>query len=128
MMLVQALTAGFLFQLTTALPSASSSLEARQKAAGACVDYHIFLTRGAGDPYPGTSGPLPALVCKGLSSCDYEDVLYVGTFDKVCASVDVGVVNATKQITSYASKCPNSKLVLVGHSEVRLESLVDVKL
>jgi hypothetical protein len=63
------------------------------------------MTRGAGDSYPGTLGGLPALVCKGVASCNFEDVLYTGTFDRVCASVDVGVVNATQQIKSYAARC-----------------------
>lgn len=75
------------------------------------------MARGAGDPYPGTLGGLPALVCKGVASCDYEDILYVSTFDKVCNSVDIGVANATQQITSYGKRCSNAKLALIGHSE-----------
>jgi hypothetical protein len=79
----------------------------------------MFMARGAGDPYPGSSGALPPLVCKGLTSCDYEDILYVGTFDKVCNSVEVGVKNATQQVQSYGARCPTSKLVMIGHSEAR---------
>jgi hypothetical protein len=85
------------------LQIASSSAVNPQKCqtpSGPCKDYHMFITRGVGDFYPSTLGGLPALVCKGISSCDYEDVLYTGTFDKVCASVDVGVQNATQQIKS----------------------------
>ena len=105
--------------VAAALVSASA-LELRQQLPGAaCKDVHLFLARGAGDPYPGTQGPLVAAVCdSSLPSCDHEDILYVGTFDRVCNSVQVGVVNATNQITAYAARCPNSKLVLCGHSEV----------
>ena len=109
---------GLLLISWLSLVSASPlALDARQTPSGPCKDYHIFMARGAGDPYPGTLGGLPALVCKGVTSCDYEDILYVGTFDKVCNSVDVGVVNATQQIKSYGQRCPNAKLAVVGHSE-----------
>ncbi|OAL57378.1 alpha/beta-hydrolase [Pyrenochaeta sp. DS3sAY3a] len=107
--------------LSTLLPLTASTphppLLPRQTPSGPCKDHHIFMARGAGDPYPGTLGGLPALVCKGVASCDYEDILYVGTFDKVCASVDVGVVNATMQIRSYGARCPGAKLAVLGHSE-----------
>ena len=82
-----------------------------------CKQIHLFLARGAGDPYPGTQGPLVPAVCDALPSCDHEDILYVGTFDRVCNSVQVGVANATSQIAAYAARCPESKLVLCGHSE-----------
>lgn len=100
------------------LSAYSATLQPRQQASSGCEDVHLFLSRGAGDPYPGTQGPLVDAICGGLPSCDYEDVLYVGTFDRVCESVTTGVVNATAQITTYAERCPESKLVLCGHSEV----------
>ncbi|PKS12062.1 hypothetical protein jhhlp_001358 [Lomentospora prolificans] len=112
--------AALLFLVTAhvaALPNGSSVLSPRQVLPTTCKDVHLFLARGAGDPYPGTQGPLVDVVCEGLVSCDHEDVLYVGTFDRVCDSVTTGVVNATRQITEYAQKCPDSKLVLCGHSE-----------
>lgn len=96
--------------------AAPQELAARQS--DACHDVHLFLARGAGDTYPGTQGPLVEPICKGFTSCGYENVLYVGTFDKVCNSVTVGVANETNQITSYAARCPKAKLVLCGHSEV----------
>lgn len=92
-------------------------IQERQTLSGPCKDYHIFQARGAGDSYPGLLGGVLSLVCKGVASCDYEDILYVGTFDKVCNSVDVGVVNATQQIRSYGARCPNAKLAVLGHSE-----------
>lgn len=101
-----------------ALSAHSATIHPRQQPSTGCEDVHLFLSRGAGDPYPGTQGPLVDAICGGLESCDYEDVLYVGTFDRVCESVTTGVVNATAQITDYAGRCPDSKLVLCGHSEV----------
>lgn len=101
-----------------ALGAHSATLYPRQQPSEGCEDVHLFLSRGAGDPYPGTQGPLVDAICGDLASCDYEDVLYVGTFDRVCESVTTGVVNATAQITDYAGRCPDSKLVLCGHSEV----------
>ena len=103
---------------TFMLSAFSAALQLRQEPSTGCEDVHLFLSRGAGDPYPGTQGPLVDAICGGLPSCDYEDVLYVGTFDQVCDSVTTGVVNATSQITSYAERCPEAKLVLCGHSEV----------
>lgn len=96
----------------------SAVLHPRQQPSVGCEDVHLFLSRGAGDPYPGTQGPLVDAICGDLPSCDYEDILYVGTFDRVCESVTTGVVNATAQLTDYAERCPDSKLVLCGHSEV----------
>lgn len=107
-----------LLALALTLSAHGASLRCRQQAPTDCKDVHLFLSRGAGDPYPGTQGPLIDAICGGLPSCDYEDVLYVGTFDAVCESVTTGVVNATAQITSYAERCPEAKLVLCGHSEV----------
>ncbi|KAK0649776.1 hypothetical protein B0T16DRAFT_389763 [Cercophora newfieldiana] len=102
---------------SSAATVSETQLIARQTASSGCKDVHLFLARGAGDPYPGTQGPLVPAVCDSLPSCDHEDILYVGTFDRVCNSVQVGVVNATNQITAYAARCPESKLVLCGHSE-----------
>ncbi|KAK5662612.1 hypothetical protein OQA88_8526 [Cercophora sp. LCS_1] len=106
-----------LFLLTLPTLAAATALTPRQKPSGACSAVHLFLARGAGDPYPGTQGPLVPAVCDTLPSCDHEDILYVGTFDRVCNSVQIGVANATSQITAYAARCPESKLVLCGHSE-----------
>lgn len=103
---------------STLILAAALPLALAQQASVGCKEVHLFLARGAGDPYPGTQGPLVPAVCGTLPSCDHEDILYVGTFDRVCNSVQVGVVNATNQITAYAARCPDAKLVLCGHSEV----------
>lgn len=52
---------------------------------------------------------LPGSVSVGLS--------YPATLDNYESSENTGVVNLKKAITSYATSCPNSKIVLLGYSQ-----------
>lgn len=83
-----------------------------------CTDVHIFLAKGWNEPYPGRQGKLAGAICYGLESCDYEDILFYNTPDAdYCASVTEGNTNGVAQMTAYAERCPDSKLVLTGYSQ-----------
>ncbi|KAI8960435.1 carbohydrate esterase family 5 protein [Daldinia sp. FL1419] len=100
-----------LFKAATATPI---NLDERQAT---CEDIHFFIARGSTEPYPGRQEDLVNRVCKGLSSCGYEDIIYPATFEDYCNSAYAGVANGTAQITAYAESCPNAKLVLTGYSQ-----------
>ncbi|TLD20281.1 hypothetical protein PspLS_08700, partial [Pyricularia sp. CBS 133598] len=95
--------------------AAPAALEERQAP---CQDVHIFLARGTSEPYPGRQELTVNAICKGRSSCGFENIQYPAAFEPTyCSSVAQGVSNGINQITAYASRCPNSKLVLSGYSQ-----------
>ena len=100
----------------TGLAAASpiTTLEGRQAA---CQSVHVFIARGSTEPYPGGQGALATAICSGVTSCGYEDITYPATFENYCASAGAGVSNGIAQITAYANRCPNAKLVLTGYSQ-----------
>jgi hypothetical protein len=83
-----------------------------------CQDVHIFLARGNNEPYPGRQGTLVAAICEGVDSCGYEDLIYSALYtDLSCQTTYDGTVAGHTQLTSYADRCPNSKLILAGYSQ-----------
>ncbi|KAF7551382.1 hypothetical protein G7Z17_g5062 [Cylindrodendrum hubeiense] len=83
-----------------------------------CKDVHVFLARGNNEPYPGRQGTLATAICKGLDSCDYEDIKFYNPLESIyCDSVFEGAANGISQITAYNKACPNSKLVVSGYSQ-----------
>ncbi|KAL1849970.1 hypothetical protein Plec18167_008329 [Paecilomyces lecythidis] len=86
-----------------------------------CSSIHFFLARGTGEAYPGKVADIANGACAQLGgTCDYEDIIYPAyTNDTTgfCMSIEAGVQNGTKQLTDYAERCPDSKLVLGGYSQ-----------
>lgn len=104
----------------TALLAAVSIVSAApsQKRQDGCADVHIFLAKGWNEPYPGRQGKLAGSICWSLESCDYEDIYFSNApEDDYCASVTEGAASGVAQMTAYAERCPNSKLVLSGYSQ-----------
>lgn len=83
-----------------------------------CEDVHFFLARGNNEPYPGRQGDLVAATCDGLSSCGYEDLIYSALYtDLSCQTTYDGTLAGFSQLTAYAERCPDSKLILAGYSQ-----------
>ncbi|KAF2111133.1 Alpha/Beta hydrolase protein [Lophiotrema nucula] len=93
-----------------------------------CTTYHIFVARGTDAKLPGRQGELIRLICAKISytnpniTCGYENIEYSAksrfvSKDSWCASADAGVVSGQRQMTAYAEKCPDSKLILLGYSQ-----------
>lgn len=83
-----------------------------------CDDVHFFLARGNNEAYPGRQGALVEATCNGLASCGYEDLYYSALYtDLSCQTTYDGAVAGHVQMTAYAQKCPNSKLILAGYSQ-----------
>ena len=100
------------FVLATAVAAAPA------KRQTPCSAVHIFLSKGWNEPYPGRQGKLAGAICSSIDSCDYEDILFSNTpDDDYCGSVTEGNTNGVAQMTAYAERCPNSKLVLTGYSQ-----------
>jgi acetylxylan esterase len=106
-----------MFKLATAL-LATVAIAAPTKRQSPCTDVHIFLAKGWNEPYPGRQGALAGAICYGRESCDYEDILFYNAPDAdYCASVTEGNTNGVAQMTAYAERCPDSKLILTGYSQ-----------
>lgn len=104
--------------LSTSTAHPLSGWTKRQTIGGPCTDVHIFLAKGWNEEYPGRQGKLAGAICSGLSSCDYEDIQFYNTPDAdYCASVTEGDTNGVAQMTAYADRCPDSRLVLSGYSQ-----------
>ncbi|KAL2436327.1 hypothetical protein ABEF95_008406 [Exophiala dermatitidis] len=101
-----------------ALTWAVSTAEPIGRREESCKDVHIFLAKGNNEPYPGRQGKLAGAICYGLDSCDYEDIQYYNPVEAdYCASVTEGAQNGLSQVTAYAARCPDAKLVLSGYSQ-----------
>ncbi|KAK5086890.1 hypothetical protein LTR05_004060 [Lithohypha guttulata] len=93
-----------------------SDVETRQDTS--CAAVHIFLAKGWNETYPGRQGKLAGAICYGLESCDYEDILFYNAPEAdYCASITEGNNNGHAQMSEYASRCPDSQLVLSGYSQ-----------
>lgn len=91
---------------------------AAAQACTPCQDVHIFLARGNNEPYPGRQGTLVAAICENVASCGYEDLIYSALYtDLSCQTTYDGTVAGHTQLTSYADRCPNSKLIVAGYSQ-----------
>ncbi|KAI1441592.1 carbohydrate esterase family 5 protein [Annulohypoxylon stygium] len=93
-------------------------VDAQSTGTGSCTETHIFLSRGNNEPYPGRQGKLVDAICSGLSSCDYEDIVFDNALEtEYCGAVEAGRKAGVDQITAYAKKCPDAKLVVSGYSQ-----------
>ncbi|KAH7070088.1 Alpha/Beta hydrolase protein [Paraphoma chrysanthemicola] len=89
-----------------------------------CKAYHIFISRGSDEPYPGRQGNITREICSTLGSkdCGFENIEYPAKStawgkDEWCKSAAKGAANGQSQMKAYAQKCPNSKLILLGFSQ-----------
>ncbi|RMZ16771.1 hypothetical protein D0862_01097 [Hortaea werneckii] len=110
-----------LLALSSSLLFAAPALT-QSTGTGSCTDVHIFLGKGWNSRYDNQrQTQLVDAICNDLGSdvsCDYEDIILnnlEGT--EYCPAVEEGDQNGKQQITAYAQKCPESKLVLSGYSQ-----------
>lgn len=85
-----------------------------------CSKVHIIVARASTEPIgTGIIGVVAKQVQSQVSGTDIVAVDYPATLDNYVTSQTAGVVAMTKMVTDYAVTCPNSKLVLMGYSQVR---------
>lgn len=89
-----------------------------------CRPFHVFLTRGSDEPYPGRLGNVTKEICAGIGEddCSFENVQFPAKstawgVDEWCKSAAKGAANGQAQIKAYVDKCPDSKLMLLGFSQ-----------
>lgn len=89
-----------------------------------CSPYHVFLTRGSDEPYPGRLGNITSEICRELGDgdCTFENIEYPAKStawgqDEWCKSAGKGAANGQAQVKAYAEKCSHSKLILLGYSQ-----------
>jgi hypothetical protein len=106
---------------SVALVSASSSYDtnvALSRRQDSCNAVHLFLARGNNEPYPGRQQAMVQAVCDGVSNCGYEDLIYSALYtDLSCQTAYDAVHAAYAQVSEYACRCPDAKLVLTGYSQ-----------
>ncbi|RYP03672.1 hypothetical protein DL764_004977 [Monosporascus ibericus] len=111
------LAATVLSSLSLLLALAAPAVKAEERRAN-CDSVHVFLARGTNEPYPGRQSAVVSAICNGISNCGYEDITYpASTSPSYCNSVEAGIIGGTSQISAYANRCPNAKLVLSGYSQ-----------
>lgn len=94
---------------------------------GDCASIHIFAARGSGEPAGlGAVGQLAELIQRdNLSTTTVEAIDYPALLDpndptRYAFSSHVGVSAVMWQVTDYYNRCPDSKFVLLGYSQVRV--------
>lgn len=95
----------------------SKQLLARQELNTKCDQIHYIIARGTTEGYPGSLGSLVDILLAKFPNSDYEDIIYPATQETITDSYWQGLANGTQQIKSYADKCPDSKIVLMGYSQ-----------
>lgn len=85
-----------------------------------CPGIHIFGARETTAPAGyGTGGQFIDLILAAYSGSTAEAIVYPAQGGSAYgSSVQQGTKNIASQINSFNAKCPNSKLVVVGYSQV----------
>lgn len=90
-----------------------------------CSPVHVFAARGSGEPAgPGTIGRLAELIQRDnprtdtVEAIDYPALLDPNDPTRYAFSTHIGVSAVMWQVTNYYNRCPNSKVVLLGYSQV----------
>ncbi|KAK5171861.1 uncharacterized protein LTR77_003497 [Saxophila tyrrhenica] len=131
------LTKTALLSLLAACTASASPIDADLEARQSCPQIHIFgnqiyqkiskmvltIVKGAREttapPGYGSAGTVVNLILNAYPGSTAEVLNYPasGSNPTYSQSVATGTQNVCNQVSSYASRCPNSKLVLVGYSQ-----------
>jgi acetylxylan esterase len=105
-----------------AVGAAAAPLEERQS----CPNIHVFGARETTAPAGyGSAGTFVNLILQAYPGSTAEAINYPaqGNSNQAYASsVQAGTQNIANQINSYNRQCPNTKLVVVGYSQVCRET------
>ncbi|KAJ4376339.1 hypothetical protein N0V83_001622 [Neocucurbitaria cava] len=102
-----------------------NTTEVLQYESSSCTPFHIFLSRGSDEPYPGRLGNITSEICAtigGTKACGFESIQYPAKstawgVDVWCKSAAKGAANGQAQMKAYSEKCPDAKLILLGFSQ-----------
>jgi hypothetical protein len=97
---------------------AARYLEERQ---GGCAPVHILVARGSAEPEgEGSTGRLSTTLKRSIPGATSEAINYPAKLSPYPQSEAQGVQACKNQMTAYAKRCPQSKVVLMGYSQVCL--------
>ena len=83
-----------------------------------CSDVHIIVDRATGEePSQGVIGTLATLISERIPGVTVEWVDYPAVLMPYDQSTDTGIRMTKDSIRSYADKCANAKIVLLGYSQ-----------
>jgi acetylxylan esterase len=103
------------------LVAGSAILDKRQTG---CSSVHILVGRGSGEPKgEGATGRLSTTLKRSIAGATSEAVDYPAKLSPYPQSESTGVQAVKEQMTAYVKKCPQSKIVLMGYSQVEILSL-----
>lgn len=109
------------FLLLASALLAAGGASAQNSSTSACVTgqaVHMIIARASLEPAgTGIIGQVATQVQQQLPGSDLEAVDYPATLDNYPQSEAAGVAAMTTLATSYAARCPSSKLVLMGYSQ-----------
>ena len=90
-----------------------------QKQQSACAPVHIIVARGSGEPQgEGATGRLASRLKEAIPGTTSEAVEYPAKLSPYPQSEGAGVRACKEQLTAYVKKCRESKIVLMGYSQV----------
>ncbi|KAJ4397855.1 hypothetical protein N0V93_002092 [Gnomoniopsis smithogilvyi] len=99
----------------------AATAAAQNSTTSACVNgtaVHMIVARASLEkPGPGVIGGVATQVVQQLPGSDIVSVDYPATLENYTSSEAAGVKAMTTLLTDYASRCPNSKIVMMGYSQ-----------
>lgn len=99
----------------------AATVTAQNSSSAACVtgdSVHMIIARASLEPPgPGIIGQVATKVVQQLPGSDSEAVVYPATLANYTTSEAAGVAAMTALLTGYASRCPASKIVMMGYSQ-----------
>ncbi len=82
---------------------------------------HMIVARGSTEqPGEGIIGAVATQVQQAIAGSDSEAVIYPATLTDYTFSESAGVTAMRSSIQSYVAICPNSKIALLGYSQVMI--------
>jgi hypothetical protein len=83
-----------------------------------CSDVHIKINRATGEPpSQGVIGTLATLIASRIPGVTVDWIDYPAVLVPYDQSTDTGIRMTKEAIRDYASRCPNSKIVMLGYSQ-----------
>lgn len=99
--------------------AAPASLFLEERQTTPCAKFHIIAGRGSNERTgPGSMRTLAAMVQAANPGTTLESIDYPALLFPYDQSSSAGTAAVTSQLTNYVKRCPRSKVILMGYSQV----------
>ncbi|KAF4811263.1 Acetylxylan esterase 2 [Colletotrichum siamense] len=104
---------------TAAIAGLFVASAAAQNSTSTCASgVHLIVARGSNEPAGvGRIGSVANGVVAAIPGSQIEPLDYPATFDNYSISVEDGDIAMNLALTAYSSRCPDSKVALLGYSQ-----------